>query len=72
MFRNGSWILYNPSFGGYAAVEAYLPAKRISIAVVTTFREGSFDAEGNPTNWAVPLYSQIGAVLAPTDPPPTH
>jgi CubicO group peptidase (beta-lactamase class C family) len=72
VFRNGPWILYNPSFGGYAAVEAYLPAKRISIAVVTTFREGSFDAEGHPTNWAVPLYSQIGAVLAPTDPPPTH
>jgi CubicO group peptidase (beta-lactamase class C family) len=69
--RNGSWILQNPGFGGYGAIEAYLPAKRISIAIVTTYRTGSFDAEGNAPNWASPLYSQIGAVLAPSDPPST-
>ena len=69
--RNGSWILQNPLFGGYGAVEAYQPARKISIAVVTTFGEGSFDSQGNTKNYASTLYSQIGAVLAPDDPPPT-
>jgi CubicO group peptidase (beta-lactamase class C family) len=69
--RNGSWILQNPGFGGYSAIEAYLPAKRISIVIATTYRAGSFDAEGNAPNWASPLYSQIGATVAPSDPPPT-
>lgn len=70
--RNGSWILQNPLFGGYSAVEAYLPSQKISIAVAATFGEGSFDAQGNPQNWATTLYGQIGAVLAPNDPPPAQ
>lgn len=69
--RNGSWVLQNPLFGGYGAVEAYNPGKKISIAVVTTFRNGSFDARGDITNYAATLYSQLGALLAPDDPPPT-
>jgi CubicO group peptidase (beta-lactamase class C family) len=71
VFRNGSWILQNPGFGGYGAIEAYLPSQHISIAVATTYREGSFDAEGQGPNWATPIYTQIGALLAPGDPPPT-
>ncbi len=69
--RSGSWILQNPLFGGYGAVEAYLPASRISIAVATTFGQRSFDSDGNIKNYAQTLYSEIGAVLAPGDRPPT-
>ncbi len=72
VFRSGSWILQNPGFGGEFAIEAYLPARRIAIAIATTYRAGSFDAEGNAPNWATPLYTQIGALLAPGDPPPTE
>jgi CubicO group peptidase (beta-lactamase class C family) len=72
MVRNGAWMLQNPLFAGYGAIEAYLPARRISIAVVTTFTGRSFDAEGNIKNYAQTLYGEIGAVLAPSDPPPTH
>ena len=68
--RNGSWILQNPLFGGYGAVEAYLPAKKISIAVAVTFGARSYDAAGNIQNYASTLYSEIGAVLAPGNPPP--
>ncbi len=71
VFRNGGWVLQNPGFGGYFAIEAYLPAQRISIAVATTYREGSFDAEGKAPNWATPIYTEIGALLTPGDPPPT-
>jgi CubicO group peptidase (beta-lactamase class C family) len=71
--RNGSWIVQNPLFAGYAAVEAYNPARRISIAVATTFGRGNFDSQGNVvTNYAVALYSQIGAILAPSDRPPVR
>jgi CubicO group peptidase (beta-lactamase class C family) len=68
---SGSWILQNPLFGGYGGVMAYLPARKIAIAVVTTFGEESFDDEGNykhPSH--VALYAAIGAYLAPDDPPP--
>ena len=69
---NGPWLLQNPLFGGYAAVEAYLPSKRIAIAVATTFAEGSFDAKGNyqSSGAALALYSGIGALLAPDEAPP--
>jgi CubicO group peptidase (beta-lactamase class C family) len=67
--RNGDWILQNPLFGGYAAIESYLPSKRISIALALTFKPSTYDYAGNPDGYWVKLYSQIGAVLAPSDPP---
>jgi CubicO group peptidase (beta-lactamase class C family) len=65
VFRKNGWIYYNPSFGGYGAVEAYLPSRRISIAVVTTFREGSFAPNGDITNWAQDIFDQLAETLAP-------
>jgi CubicO group peptidase (beta-lactamase class C family) len=66
----GSWILQNPSFGGYSAVEAYLPSKEIAVAVAATFGEKSFDEEGGIRNYSDELFATIGAYLAPDDPPP--
>jgi CubicO group peptidase (beta-lactamase class C family) len=67
--RNGDWIFQNPLFGGYAAIESYLPARRISIALALTFKPSTYDYAGNPNGYWVKLYTQIGAVLAPNDPP---
>jgi CubicO group peptidase (beta-lactamase class C family) len=67
--RNGDWILQNPLFGGYAAIESYLPPKRISIALALTFKPSTYDYAGNPDGYWIKLYSQIGTVLAPDDPP---
>ena len=65
-----AWILQNPLFRGYAALESYLPSQRISIALAVTFKASSFDSEGNYSNyWSSKLYAQIGRVLAPQDPP---
>ena len=36
LVSSGSWLLQNPMFAGEAAVEAYLPAKKIAIAVAVT------------------------------------
>jgi len=66
----GHWLLQNPLFSGYAATEAYLPSKKIAIAVAVTFDEGAFDG-GDYPNSASTLFRQIGASLAPDDPPPT-
>jgi CubicO group peptidase (beta-lactamase class C family) len=68
--RNGGWILQNPLFGGYAAIESYAPAARVSIALAVTFQAGAYNAEGNPSGyWTTGLYTQIGKLLAPNDPP---
>ncbi len=68
--RNGGWILQNPLFGGYAAIESYAPSARVSIALAVTFKASSYNAEGNPSGyWTSGLYTQIGKLLAPNDPP---
>jgi CubicO group peptidase (beta-lactamase class C family) len=67
--RNGSWILQNPLFGGYAAIESYLPSQRISIALAVTFKASAFDVLGNYSSYWSSLYAQIGKVMAPHDPP---
>jgi CubicO group peptidase (beta-lactamase class C family) len=70
--RSGSWILQNPALSGYGSTEAYLPSDRIAIAVVVTYLPGAFDAKGNYDNLSDPLFRDIGAIVAPDDPPPTH
>jgi len=71
---SGSWLLQNPLFGGYSAVEAYLPSREIAIAVATTFGEQSFDEIGNLKygNVSDRLFREIAAILAPDDSPPRH
>jgi hypothetical protein len=57
-------------FAGYAAVEAYLPAKKIAIAVAVTYNPEAFDNHGDYTNAADTLFRKIAAELAPEDAPP--
>ncbi|MFD7612503.1 serine hydrolase domain-containing protein [Streptomyces sp. NPDC059828] len=59
------WILTNPSFSGYAAVQAYLPAEGLAIAVATTH-----GAKAPPENTAQTLMNRIAKALAPGHPAP--
>jgi CubicO group peptidase (beta-lactamase class C family) len=68
--RSGSWILQNPLLGGYSATEAYLPSKKIAIAVAVTYAPEAFDSQGNYANSSDTLFRSIGTYLAPDDPPP--
>src|SRR2546430_12941911 len=43
--RSGSWLLQNPLLGGLGAIEAYLPSKKIAIAVAVTFTPEAFDSQ---------------------------
>ena len=68
--RSGDWLLQNPLFSGEAGVAAYLPGKKIAIALAVTYGEGAFDAQGNYANRGDTLFREIGALLAPDDAPP--
>ncbi|HNM96121.1 MAG TPA: serine hydrolase domain-containing protein [Mycobacterium sp.] len=67
---SGDWLLQNPMFGGYAAIEAYLPAEKVAIAVAVTYAQDAFDATGDYRNEADTLFRRIGAELAPGHAPP--
>jgi hypothetical protein len=69
--RSGSWLLQNPLLDGYSATEAYLPSKKIAVAVAVTFAPEAFDSQGNYKNSSDTVFRSIGAYLAPDDPPPT-
>ncbi|MFB6482109.1 serine hydrolase domain-containing protein [Streptomyces virginiae] len=54
------WIQSNPSFAGYAAIQAYLPSEHLAIAVSTTV-----GPKGPETNTAQTIAGRIAAVLTP-------
>jgi CubicO group peptidase (beta-lactamase class C family) len=70
VITSGEWLMQNPLFAGCAAVEAYLPAQKVAIAVAVTFAPEAFDDQGNYSNQADILFRKIGAVVAPNDAPP--
>ncbi|WP_406864590.1 serine hydrolase domain-containing protein [Streptomyces sp. HUAS MG47] len=57
------WIVQNPSFSGYAAIQAYLPSKRLAIAVSATKTAETADG-----NMAEVVAERIAAYLAPDVP----
>ncbi|WP_204080690.1 serine hydrolase domain-containing protein [Mycobacterium riyadhense] len=67
---SGDWLMQNPMFAGYAAVEAYLPSQKVAIAVAVTYAPEAFDNQGNYSNEADILFRKIGAEVAPNDAPP--
>ncbi|MEU6659063.1 serine hydrolase domain-containing protein [Streptomyces sp. NPDC046821] len=60
-----NWVLQNPSFSGYAAIQAYLPSKRLAIAVSTT--ETATTPGGNT---AEVVAQRISKALVPDNPLP--
>jgi CubicO group peptidase (beta-lactamase class C family) len=66
----GNWLVQNPLFSGYGAIEGYLPSQKIAIAAAVTFDPEAFDDQGNYNNEADPLFRKIAAELAPDDAPP--
>lgn len=66
----GDWLMQNPLFAGEAGVMAYLPAKKIAIAVAVTYQPEAFDDQGDYRNAADTLFRRVAAELAPDDAPP--
>jgi CubicO group peptidase (beta-lactamase class C family) len=67
---SGDWLLQNPLFAGEAGVAAYLPSKKIAIAIAVTYQPEAFDDQGNYSNAGDTLFRKIGTALAPDDAPP--
>lgn len=72
LWITGDWLFQNPLFYGYAAVDAYLPSKKIAIAVAVTYEEEAFASDGTYVNGGDTLFRQIGALLAPDEAPPVR
>lgn len=72
LWISGDWLLQNPLFYGYAAVNAYLPSEKIAIAVAVTYEQAAFNSEGQYSNGGDELFRRIGAYLAPDDAPPVR
>jgi CubicO group peptidase (beta-lactamase class C family) len=62
---NNSWVYQQPLFFGFNGVMAYLPSKKIAIAVTTTLGEKS----SSSTNYSTLIFKSIGKYLAPDHPP---
>ena len=64
-FMVGGWILQNPSFSGWGALQAYLPEKDLAIAASATLgKEAKVGLNGGQM-----VFDEIAAVLAPDHPP---
>ncbi len=64
-FIVGGWILQNPSFYGWGALQAYLPEKDLAIAASATLeKEAKVGLNGGQM-----VFDEIAAVLAPGHPP---
>jgi CubicO group peptidase (beta-lactamase class C family) len=72
----GDWVMQDPLFSGEAGAFAYLPSKKVAVALALTFTEDAFAPDGSyksevGSNAADPVWRQIAAVVAPEDAPPT-
>jgi hypothetical protein len=71
----GNWVMQDPLFSGQAGAFAYLPSQKVAVSLALTVSEAGFAPDGSYTpettnNAADALWREIGAVLAPNDPPP--
>jgi CubicO group peptidase (beta-lactamase class C family) len=67
----GNWVMQNPLFAGEAGAFAYLPSRKVAVAVAVTFDQDAFDpVTGAYKNAADLLARKIGATLVPDDAPP--
>ncbi|MCJ7597593.1 MAG: beta-lactamase family protein, partial [Methyloceanibacter sp.] len=64
VFVADGWIIQNPSFAGYAATMAYLPARKLAIAVSVTLGEKA----SQDGNLSTDVLKEIAAYLAPEAP----
>src|SRR5829696_6145696 len=55
VFRNGPWIAAQPLLAGLGSVAAYLPSKRISIAVTVALGPGAYGDNGIPIGYHIKL-----------------
>jgi hypothetical protein len=73
----GNWLMQDPLFSGEAGAFAYLPSKKVAIALALTFTQDAFGPDGGykpevGDNAADQVWREIATVVAPKDPPPAR
>jgi hypothetical protein len=71
----GDWVMQDPLFSGEAGAFAYLPSKKVAIALALTFAQDAFGPDGSYKsevggNAADQVWREIATAVAPEDPPP--
>ncbi len=66
----GPWITGNKFYAGSGAEVAYLPSKKIAIAVIATYLPSAFDSQGNVTDVGPNIAASISQAVAPDSPIP--
>lgn len=66
----GPWITGNKFYAGSGAIVGYLPAKKLAIAVITTYQQAAFDSHGDVTDAGPAIMSALAKALAPAHPVP--
>jgi hypothetical protein len=61
----GPWITQTKNFAGSGATVGYLPAQKLTVAVVTTYGPGTFDDQGNYKNASDTIFAAMVNVSAP-------
>jgi D-alanyl-D-alanine carboxypeptidase len=62
---SNTWEVQNPQLNGYTAISAYLPSRKISLALAVTM---GAKAAATGTNYSQLLFSEIAKYLAPDHP----
>jgi len=66
----GPWTTQVKSFSGNSATVGYLPAQKLTFAVVVTYLPEAFDAHGNYQDASVSTFRALADALAPNTLPP--
>jgi CubicO group peptidase (beta-lactamase class C family) len=61
----GPWIAQNKFFSGSSATVGYLPSKKLTITVETTYLPEAFDAQGNYKDASLTAFESLANALAP-------
>ncbi len=61
----GPWIVQTKAFAGCSGTVGYLPAKKLTVAVVVTYAPAAYDAKGNSKDASVPTFAALVDALAP-------
>ena len=61
----GPWITQTKSFAGCGATVGYLPSKKLTVAVATTYSPKAFDDDGGYKNVSDKVFAALGNALAP-------
>lgn len=65
----GPWITQTKNFAGNGATTGYLPSKKLTITVVTTYLPQAFDSVGNSKNASTSIFDTLANALAPGQAP---